>query len=67
MPHHCTIPASAAVKDWIPIDSDGKLESCLMYSNTSNKNHTIACTDGWTYDYSETGPTIVSKVVEYLY
>ena len=64
-PHHCKTPADSSLEEWLPVDSNGKFESCSMYKNLSINNETVPCTNGWKYNEEETGPSIISKVHEH--
>lgn len=66
-PHHCKLPANSSMHEWIPRGKDGEFDSCLMYVDPSNKNITTACVDGWEFDESDSGPTIVTKVLDFFH
>ena len=62
-PHHCKLPDNtSASHKWIPRQNNSELFSCSMYVNSSVNNDTIDCPNGWVFDESVSGPTIVSKV-----
>ena len=57
---------SALVDLYIPVDSDGKIDKCHIYtpSQTADGNRTKLKCDSWVYDKSERDETIVTKVRE---
>ena len=65
--HHCKLPDNTSVlNDWIPRQDNLKLSSCSMYVNSSVNNDTMDCLNGWVFDESISGPTIVSKVTNFF-
>ena len=65
--HHCKVPEGRWLNESIPLegDRDGAMEysSCRQYVNFTNVgNDTSTCTDGWSYDDTYYGSTIVNEV-----
>ena len=64
--HHCKVPTDERLRETIPsvVGDDGSLTfvQCEQYVNVSVDNSTVPCDNGWEYNSTYYGNTIVNEV-----
>ncbi|XP_074650489.1 solute carrier family 22 member 6-B-like isoform X2 [Tubulanus polymorphus] len=58
-PHHCRVPGT--YKPLLPVGEYGHMSQCRMYRNLTIDNSTVTCKDGWIYNKSQYGNTVVTQ------